>query len=200
MAKRLQSGSEIFENAAYARPADTTTKGGSRLEARVVLVVAMLLLGGCVEKYESTTYATVPVRTFTTPHGAFEVLDRRDIERLAIRRISECQEHTSGGDLPVPLKAGVLSAECSGIWNRATRFATGLVPKIPEERREIDSTGSTFVLPLQSYFANSDRDCKLVRGHPLVGAQWEFVYNCQPGSDPSKVIWGPNGYSQLWPR
>lgn len=192
--------SQLFRNAAYVTSAENASKRATRLYLRSIIVIAPTLLCGCVEKYEGTAYATVPIRTFATPHGVFEVLDRRDIERLAIRRLSDCQDRTASGDRQAPLKVGVLSAGCSSTWAGAVKFAEGLAPKIGGERREIEWTGSTFVLPIESYFANSNRDCKVLRGHPLVGGQWEFVYNCQPGSDPTKVVWGTNGYSQLWPR
>jgi len=191
---------ELSATGADATGADITTKMRIRLGSFVSFAISLTLLGGCAEKYEGTAYATVPVQTFAAPNGVFEVLDRRDIERLVIRKVSDCQERTSGGHSPAPLKAGVLPPACPSAWNTVAKFATGLVAKISFERREIEWTGSAFVVPLETYFANGGRNCSVLRGHPLEGAQWEFVYTCQPGSDPTRVIWGPNGYSQLWPR
>ena len=163
------------------------------------LAFALMILSGCAENYNTSSYATVAARTLVTQDGVFEVLDRPDIERLAIRQTADCTEGRTGERRQVPLKAGILSSGCGSAWESVTKLAGKMLPSVSGERGHVVSPGSAFAKPLEFYFSNSSRECRLLRGHQLVGDQWEFVYSCQPGVDPTKVTWGPNGMSQIWP-
>jgi hypothetical protein len=44
------------------------------------------------------------------------------------------------------------------------------------------------------HFAQTGRSCRLI-GEPLIAPQWELVYSCTPGFDPSVITWKASGFS-----
>jgi len=131
------------------------------------------LLGGCAATYTGTGYATVPVQLVASRQGYFEILDRPELGRVAIS--------------PTPDRATHWAA-VEGVLDRT------LGPERPATNSST-SPGSVYFDPLMQHFAQTGRTCRLIRGHPLVPPQWEFVYDCAPGFDAAAITWSPSGFS-----
>ena len=129
-----------------------------------IAAVCAQALSGCARPYSSSAYAIIPVQVVSTPYGAFEVLDRPDLSRLAITALSDRRRHL------VQLVGYVREV-------------------LPIDVAPVDgskSPGSEYFDPLMQYFASTGRSCRLIRGVPLVHAQWEFAYSCVPGFDTTR--------------
>ena len=140
---------------------------------RLASIALASVLGGCAATYIGSGYATVPLQIVTTPQGKFEILDRPDLGRVAI---SPCTDRAT------PLAA------VEGLVDRTLTYET-----VGSNR--FSSPGSAYFFPLMEYFAQTGRSCQLIRGEPLIAPQWEFVYSCTPGFDPSVITWKASGYS-----
>jgi hypothetical protein len=130
-------------------------------------------LGGCAGNYIGTGYATVPLQLVVSRQGAFEILDRPELGRVAI---SPTADRATG------------RVDFAGYLHM-------VLDRLPAATNSSTSPGSTYFEPLMQYFAQTGRSCRLIRGQPLVEPQWEFVYDCAPGFDASAITWNPAGYS-----
>jgi hypothetical protein len=137
---------------------------------RFAAIALASLLGGCAN-YIGNGYANVPLQIVVTPQGKFEILDQPDLGRVAISPFAERAAHL---------------ATVENIVDRTLSF--------PGSNR-FSSPGSAYFFPLMEYFAQTGRSCRLIRGVPLIQPQWEFVYSCAPGFDPSLITWRETGFS-----
>jgi hypothetical protein len=80
-------------------------------------------------------------------------------------------------------------------WAAVEGFLDRTLSPEPVASNSSTSPGSRYFFPLMEYFAQTGRSCRLIRGHPLVPPQWEFVYDCAPGFDVAAVTWNPSGLS-----
>ena len=131
------------------------------------------LLGGCSGNYIGTGYATVPLQVVASRQGAFEILDRPELGRVAISPTPDRMTH----------------------WAALENLLDGALSHGPVATDGSTSPGSAYFDPLMRYFARTGRSCRLIRGQPLVSPQWEFVYDCAPGFDAAAITWNPAGYS-----
>lgn len=163
------------------------------------LMITALLQTGCAEHYSSSAYATVAPQSVMTRDGMFEIFDRHEISRLSISPKSDCAQPTPNGGKFEPLKAGAMAGYCE---TQLSRLGKSLLEPFPFEFMQspvVASPASRYVEPLMEYFGQTGRSCSLVRGHPLIEQQWEFVYNCSPGFNPSAVTWEGAGFSNALP-
>jgi hypothetical protein len=163
------------------------------------MMITAVLQTGCAEHYSSSAYATVAPQSVTTRDGRFEIFDRREISRLSISPKSDCVQQALNGGMFEPLKAGVMAGYCGTQLSRLGKSLQGLFPFEFMQSSVVASPASRYVEPLMEYFGQTGRSCSLVRGHPLIEQQWEFVYNCTPGFNPSAVTWGGAGFSNALP-
>jgi hypothetical protein len=163
------------------------------------LIAASCSLAGCSDRHFSATYATVSVQKVNTRSGTFEILDRPEISRVAITPVASCSNQTDRPALAEPLKAGGYAKTCPTTVSKIAQTIEGWLPYSKSEENRSHSPGSVYAEPLRDYFAQSGRSCTLVRGHILIEPQWEFVYNCDPGRDPSALQWTASGRSPAWP-
>jgi len=144
-----------------------------RIAFWVAPIAAASLLGGCAGTHIGTGYATVPLQLVESRQGAFEILDRPELGRVAISPTPHRATHWAAFEGLLDM---ALTRE-SVVTNSST------------------SPGSAYFEPLMEYFAQSGRSCRLIRGQPLVSPQWEFVYDCSPGFDAAAITWNPSGHS-----
>jgi hypothetical protein len=146
---------------------------GPRVRPAAIALGYALLSSGCAAQPFSSVYATVPIQFVAAAGGGYEILDRPDLGRLTI---------TPG--------AGAVSH-----WESLTARVSAYLPLEPFSANRSHSPGSEYFEPLMSYFAQTGRTCRLIRGSPLVLPQWEFAYSCAPGFDTSVITWKAPGFS-----
>ena len=141
----------------------------------LVAIVAVYAhsLSGCATQPFSAAYATVPVQFVVAAGGHYEIVDRPDLGRL------------------------VIATRAAGSYH-LDALVTHVRDILPFEFANTDraiSPGSAYFDPLMQYFAQTARSCRLIRGRPLIGTQWEFAYSCSPDFDSSAITWKPAGFS-----
>lgn len=117
-----------------------------------------------------------------------------------ISSLCACAEHFSSAYATVPVQTITARQGKYEILDRPELGRLAITP-IDERGDKVTlaqssgSPGSAFFAPLMDYFARTGRACRLIRGHPLVIPQWEFVYSCSASFDPSVITWQSSGFS-----
>jgi hypothetical protein len=124
--------------------------------------LAAVAAGGCAtENNFNSVYSIVPAYHLVTSRDAYTIYDRPDLQRVAITP------------------------------SRDTAIEAHLINHIPFDLANLQgsrSPGSDYVIPLQQYFQATGRRCQLTNGYVLMTPQWEFAYECQPGTfEPQQV-------------